>query len=94
MSKIVVIRHAKSDWYSNTSDFERVINKEGQKSCKIISQELNAQVIVNSNLVNQTNQQIFETLEKSLNEFINNQSWTNREFLNNEKITCSFIFTL
>ena len=61
---------------------------------KIISQELNAQVIVNSNLVNQTNQQIFETLEKSLNEFLNNQLWTNREFLNNEKITCSFIFTL
>jgi len=61
---------------------------------KIISQELNAQVIVNSNLVNQTNQQIFETLEKSLNEFLNNQSWTNKEFLNNEKITCSFIFTL
>ena len=61
---------------------------------KIISQELNAQVIVNSNLVNQTNQQIFETLEKSLNEFLINQSWTNREFLNNEKITCSFIFTL
>jgi len=61
---------------------------------KILSQELNAQVIVNSNLVNQTNQQIFETLEKSLNEFINNQSWTNKEFLNNERITCSFIFTL
>jgi len=61
---------------------------------KIISQELNAQVIVNSNLVDQTNQQIFETLEKSLNEFLNNQSWTNRELLNNEKITCSFIFTL
>mgnify|MGYP001200625278 FL=1 len=61
---------------------------------KIISQELNAQVIVNSNLVNQTNQQIFQTLEKSLNEFLNNQSWTNKEFLSNEKITCSFIFTL
>ena len=61
---------------------------------KIISQELNAQVIVNSNLVNQTNQQIFQTLERSLNEFLNNQSWTNKEFLSNEKITCSFIFTL
>lgn len=61
---------------------------------KIFSQELNAQVIVNSNLVNQTNQQIFQTLEKSLNEFLNNQSWTNKEFLSNEKITCSFIFTL
>ncbi len=47
----------------------------------INSQELNAQVIVNSNLVNQTNQQIFQTLERSLNEFLNNQSWTNKEFL-------------
>lgn len=61
---------------------------------RVFSQELNAQIIVNSNLVNQTNQQIFETLEKSLNEFVNNQSWTNKEFLNNEKITCSFVFTL
>ena len=33
------------------------------------AQELNAQVIVNSDLVNQTNQQIFKTLERSLNEF-------------------------
>ena len=61
---------------------------------RVFSQELNAQIIVNSNLVNQTNQQIFETLEKSINEFVNNQSWTNKEFLNNEKITCSFVFTL
>ncbi len=44
MSKIVVIRHAKSDWHSNTSDFERVINKEGQKSCQIISQELKKRI--------------------------------------------------
>ncbi len=35
------------------------------------AQELNAQVIVNSDLVNQTNQQIFKTLERSLNEFMN-----------------------
>jgi len=33
------------------------------------AQELNAQVIVNSDLVNQTNQQIFKTLERSLNEY-------------------------
>ena len=58
------------------------------------SQELDAQVIVNSDLVNQTNQQIFKTLERSLNEFINTQVWTDEEFLNNEKITCSFIFNL
>ena len=40
----------------------------------IKSQELNAQVIVNSDLVNQTNQQIFKTLERSINELINTQA--------------------
>ncbi|MDA9843450.1 DUF4835 family protein [Flavobacteriaceae bacterium] len=58
------------------------------------AQELNAQVIVNSDLVNQTNQQIFKTLERSLNEFINTQVWTNQELLKQEKITCSFVFNL
>ena len=55
---------------------------------------MNAQVIVNSDLVNQTNQQIFKTLERSLNEFINTQVWTNQDFLAQEKITCSFVFNL
>ncbi|MBL6661798.1 MAG: DUF4835 family protein, partial [Flavobacteriaceae bacterium] len=45
-------------------------------SRQLNAQELNAQVIVNSDLVNQTNQQIFKTLERSLNEFINTQVWT------------------
>ena len=61
---------------------------------KLQAQELNAQVIVNSDLVNQTNQQIFKTLERSLNEFVNTQAWTNEEFLNQEKITCSFVLNL
>ncbi|MEK9852154.1 MAG: DUF4835 family protein [Flavobacteriaceae bacterium] len=60
----------------------------------IAAQELEAQVIVNSDLVNQTNQQIFKTLERSLNEFLNTQVWTNQEFLSQEKITCSFVFNL
>lgn len=58
------------------------------------AQELNAQVIVNSDLVNQTNQQIFKTLERSISEFINTQVWTNQEFLGQEKISCSFVFNL
>ena len=63
-------------------------------SFQVTSQELNAQVIVNSDLVNQTNQQIFKTLERTLNEFINTQVWTEQVFLNQEKITCSFVFNL
>ena len=62
--------------------------------CRIRAQELNAQVIVNSDLVNQTNQQIFKTLERSLNEFLNTQVWTDKELLNQEKITCSFVLNL
>ena len=63
-------------------------------SFHVTSQELNAQVIVNSDLVNQTNQQIFKTLERALKEFINTQVWTEKVFLNQEKINCSFVFNL
>jgi hypothetical protein len=45
-------------------------------------------------LVNQTNQQIFKTLEQSVNEFLNTQVWTDQELLTQEKITCSFVFNL
>ena len=60
----------------------------------IFSQELNCQVIINSDLVDQTNQKIFKTLEVSLNEFVNSNSWTDTNFLSNERITCSFILNL
>jgi len=60
----------------------------------IHAQELNVQVLVNADLVNQTNQQIFKTLERSLNEFLNTQVWTNQDLLPQEKITCSFVFNL
>ncbi len=49
------------------------------------AQELNAQFIINADLVNQTNQQIFETLERALNEFVNSQSWTDQDFFSQEK---------
>ena len=61
---------------------------------KTYAQELNAQFVVNADLVNQTNQQIFETLERSLKEFINSQSWSTQDFYPQEKITCSFVLNL
>ena len=42
------------------------------------SQVLDCKVSVNADLVDQTNSQIFETLEMELNEFINKTSWVNR----------------
>ena len=44
MGKIIVIRHAKSDWSSYGSDFDRGLNERGYKSCKIISQELKKRI--------------------------------------------------
>ncbi len=44
MPKIIIIRHAKSDWSSFNSDFERGLNERGYKSCKIISRELKKRI--------------------------------------------------
>jgi len=63
-------------------------------SFSLTAQELESQVVVNADLVDQTNRQIFETLEQSLNEFINSRSWTQRDFLPQERIKCSFVLTL
>ena len=67
--------------------------------CFFIAQQLSAQIIdcqfiVNADLVNQTNQQIFETLEQSLNEFINAKAWTDENVDNKEKVKCSMILNL
>ncbi len=45
-------------------------------------------------MVNQTNQQIFRTLEQSINEFMNSRAWTNQERLNEEKLDCSMVLNL
>ncbi|WP_136666847.1 DUF4835 family protein [Flavobacterium sp. H122] len=58
------------------------------------AQELNCTVQFNTSQLAATNQQIFKTLQKSLTEFINNTKWTERAFKANEKINCSFFFTI
>ncbi|TRZ41076.1 DUF4835 family protein [Robertkochia solimangrovi] len=58
------------------------------------AQELNCTVIVNSDQVDQTNKQIFNTLQRSLSDFINKTKWTNRDFGQNERIECSMMITI
>ncbi|MEM0932402.1 MAG: DUF4835 family protein [Bacteroidota bacterium] len=58
------------------------------------AQELNCEVVVNSDQVNQTNQQIFRTLERSLNDFVNKNKWTNRVFKENERINARMFITV
>jgi hypothetical protein len=58
------------------------------------SQELNCVVTVNSDQVAQTNQQIFKTLERSLNDFVNRSKWTNRVYKDNERVNAQMFITI
>ncbi|MDA0757933.1 MAG: DUF4835 family protein [Bacteroidetes bacterium] len=60
----------------------------------IFSQEIEGEVIVNSNLINQTNKSVFDNLEKSISTFINTSSWTNNKILDYEKIDLSLLITV
>lgn len=57
-------------------------------------EELNAVVSINSDQVQSSNKQIYKTLEKSLQEFINQTKWTNKKFLPQERINCAFSITV
>lgn len=54
-------------------------------------QELKCNVTVNSSTIQGTNKQVFETLQKSLNEFMSNYKWTDMAFAPNERIECNFM---
>ncbi|RIV32934.1 DUF4835 family protein [Flagellimonas lutimaris] len=58
------------------------------------AQELNCAITVNSDQVGQTNQQIFRTLERSLNDFVNKTKWTNRTYRENERVNSRMFITV
>jgi hypothetical protein len=59
------------------------------------AQELKANVTVLANRIgSQIDHRIFQTLQSSLYDFINNKKWSNENFQANEKITCSFLLNL
>ncbi len=60
----------------------------------ISAQEFNAVVTINSDQVGQTNQQIFKTLEGSLNDFVNKTKWTNRTYKDVEKVNARIFITV
>ncbi|WP_228235777.1 DUF4835 family protein [Allomuricauda sp. M10] len=63
-------------------------------STVVPAQELNCAITVNSDQVGQTNQQIFRTLERSLNDFVNKNKWTNRVYRENEKVNARMFITV
>lgn len=53
------------------------------------SQELNATVTINSDRVQQTNKQVFTTLQNAMRDFLNNNKFTNINVKRNELIDCN-----
>jgi hypothetical protein len=60
----------------------------------VAGQELTCVITVNSDQVSQTNQQIFRTLERSLNDFVNKNKWTNRVYKENERVNARMFITV
>lgn len=58
------------------------------------AQELNAKVVINRSQVSNTKGEVFDALQKTVMDFLNNQKWTEIEFRENEKILCNFNITV
>jgi len=53
------------------------------------AQELNCNVLINSDQIIGSNKSVFNTLQKSISEFVNNRRWTELTYANAERIECS-----
>lgn len=58
------------------------------------AQQLNCTVTLNTQKINNPNQQIFKTLETAINEFVNKTDWTGQALSQKEKVDCSMYITL
>jgi len=58
------------------------------------AQELICNVQVITQQIQGTNKQVFQTLQTSIYEFMNNTSWTNHVFETDERIECTMLFNI
>ncbi len=59
-----------------------------------VAQELFAKVTINHNQIQGTDVSVFENLQQTLEQFINDRQWTNLQFQKNERIVCNFNITV
>ena len=55
------------------------------------AQELRCSVTVNSDKIEGSSKEVFETLRKSIEEYMNNNRWTNMTYAEFEKIECNMM---
>ena len=59
-----------------------------------VAQELQAKININSQQVQGTDKSVFENLQQTLEQFVNERQWTALQFQENERIQCSFNITV
>lgn len=66
----------------------------GLSSMMASAQELDARIVVNHNQIQGTEATVFDNLQQTLEQFVNDRQWTNLKFQKNERISCSFNITV
>ncbi len=61
---------------------------------QVTAQDLNARVQVLSPQIQASNKRSLESLEQTIQEFLNNRKWTSDRLQSQERIDCSFIITI
>jgi len=60
----------------------------------LMAQELRCNIQINSQKIQGTNRTVFQTLQTSIYEFMNNTSWTNHVYGYDERIECNILINL
>lgn len=63
-------------------------------SAAVSAQELMARITVNHSQIQGTDASMFDDLQKTLEQFVNDRQWTNLQFQKNERIVCNFNLTV
>lgn len=60
----------------------------------VFAQELNCNVVVNHQKVRSSDDYIYDNMQKSIYEFMNNRKWTGDQYKTHERIECTFFITI
>lgn len=60
----------------------------------ISAQELQAKITINHAQISDTEKGVFDNLQQTLQQFVNNRQWTHLQFQKNERIICNFNITV
>ncbi len=59
-----------------------------------LAQEINCTVTINSDQIEGSNKQVYETLKAGIQDYINQNRWTNMTYAEHEKIECSMLIVV